>query len=32
MLNSYDVLFFVLFAAFFVLLSIRRLHADRLYG
>lgn len=32
MLNSYDVLFFVLFAMFFILLSIRRLHADRLYG
>lgn len=31
-LNSYDILFFVLFAAFFVLLAIRRLHADRLYG
>lgn len=31
-LNSYDILFFVLFAGFFVLLSIRRLHADRLYG
>lgn len=31
-LNSYDILFFVLFALFFVLLSIRRLHADRLYG
>lgn len=31
-LNSYDVLFFVLFALFFVLLAIRRLHADRLYG
>jgi len=31
-LNSYDLLFFVLFAVFFVLLSIRRLHADRLYG
>lgn len=32
MLNSYDLLFFVLFAVFFVMLSIRRLHADRLYG
>lgn len=32
MLNSYDVLFFVLFAAFFIVLSIRRLHADRLHG
>ncbi|MFQ6333372.1 ABC transporter permease [Methylophilus sp. 3sh_L] len=31
-LNSYDILFFVLFAGFFVLLAIRRLHADRLYG
>ncbi len=31
MLNSFDLLFFVLFATFFVLLSIRRLHADRLY-
>ena len=31
-LNSYDVLFFALFALFFVLLAIRRLHADRLYG
>ena len=31
-LNSYDILFFVLFALFFVLLAIRRLHADRLYG
>lgn len=31
MLNSFDILFFVLFATFFVLLSIRRLHADRLY-
>lgn len=27
-LNSYDILFFVLFAGFFVLLAIRRLHAD----
>lgn len=32
MLNSYDFVFFVLFALFFVLLAIRRLHADRLYG
>lgn len=31
-LNSDDVLFFVLFTVFFVLLAIRRLHADRLYG
>lgn len=31
-LNSYDILFFVLFALFFILLAIRRLHADRLYG
>lgn len=31
-LNSYDILFFILFALFFVLLAIRRLHADRLYG
>jgi ABC-2 type transport system permease protein len=32
MLNSYDVVFFALFTLFFVLLAIRRLHADRLYG
>lgn len=32
MLNSYDVMFFVLFTVFFILLSIRRLDADRLYG
>lgn len=32
MLNSYDLLFFVLFSVFFILLSIRRLHAQRLYG
>lgn len=32
MLNSYDLAFFVLFTGFFVLLAIRRLQADTLYG
>lgn len=32
MLNSYDILFFTLFTLFFVVLAVRRLHADRLYG
>ncbi len=32
MLNSFDVLFFGLFTAFFVLLSIRQLQAQRRYG
>lgn len=31
-LNSADLLFFILFASFFILLSIRHLHAQRLYG
>lgn len=32
MLNTNDLLFFVVFAGFFILLSIRHLHAQRLYG
>ncbi|MDP8568216.1 ABC transporter permease [Methylophilus aquaticus] len=32
MLNSYDLVFFMLFTVFFVLLAIRRLQADKLYG